>query len=172
MFVQTDGAFYLKPLQNPKDNVWHSAQAVGHNKLSTTVARLCEQAGLEGFFTNHSLRTSAATRLFDAGVDEQLIMLRTGHRSTAGVRSYKRTTETLKKKTSQVLNDCSNLKKPRLDKQVESNSGSAEQDKLQQTCQRKPALDKENTGIPSSIGDNFFQFQGSSNITFNFSAPQ
>ena len=38
-------------------------------------------------------------------------MLRTGHRSTAGVRSYKRTTSMLKEKTSNVFNDCTNVVK-------------------------------------------------------------
>ena len=37
-----------------------------------------------------------------------IIMLRTGHRNATGVRAYKRTTSTLKKKTSSVLNDCTN----------------------------------------------------------------
>ena len=49
--------------------------------------------------------------MYDAGLDEQLIMLRTGHRSTTGVRSYKRTTTTLKEKASRVLNDCTNIVK-------------------------------------------------------------
>ena len=43
------------------------------------------------FFWN-TLAT-AATRLYNAGVDEQLIMETTGHRSLEGVRSYKRTSE-------------------------------------------------------------------------------
>ena len=42
--------------------------------------------------------------MFDAGVDEQLIMYRTGHSSSEGVRSYKRVTENLKEMTSDVLN--------------------------------------------------------------------
>ena len=41
--------------------------------------------------TNSSFRASAATRLYQAGVDEQLVMERTGHRSLEGVHSYKRT---------------------------------------------------------------------------------
>ena len=51
------------------------------------------------------MRTTAATWLFDAGVDEQLIMTRTGHRSVAGVRSYKRVTDNLNMLTSCVLNE-------------------------------------------------------------------
>ena len=65
---------------------------------------LCEKGGLEGHFTNHSLRASSATRLFEAGVDEQLIMQRTGHTSVEGVRSYKRVGERMRMITSDVLN--------------------------------------------------------------------
>ena len=97
-------AFYLKPLQIPKRNVWYSKIPVGHNALQNTVKRLCASVGVTGHFSNHSLRATAATRLFEAGVDEQLIMSRTGHRSCDGVRSYKRQTEQLKKVTSDVLN--------------------------------------------------------------------
>ena len=57
------------------------------------VKKMCAAAGIEGHRTNHSLRTTAATRLFRAGIDEQLIMERTGHRSVDGVRNYKRTSE-------------------------------------------------------------------------------
>ena len=55
---------------------------------------------------NHSLRASAATRLFEAGVDEQLIIQRTGHSSCAGICSYKRVGEKLHALTSDVLNAC------------------------------------------------------------------
>ena len=47
---------------------------------------------------------TSATRLFDAEVDEQLIMTRTGHSSTDGVRAYKRTSDKLRQLTSDVLN--------------------------------------------------------------------
>lgn len=48
---------------------------------------LCKSVGFVGFFSNRSLRATAATRLFAANV--QLIKLKTGHVSDA-VRSYKR----------------------------------------------------------------------------------
>ena len=47
--------------------------------------RLCESAGITGYKTNHSLRVTAATRLFRRGVDEQVIMNVTGHRSVDGI---------------------------------------------------------------------------------------
>lgn len=98
-----DGAFYLKPLGNPTDTCWYQKTPVGHNTLQKTVSRLCQSAGFSGHFTNHSLRATNATRLFEAKVDEQLIMQRTGHRSSA-VREYKRIGEKLRAATSDVLN--------------------------------------------------------------------
>ena len=47
--------------------------------LSRTVSRLFEEAGVTRHFTNHSLRATAATRMFDASIDEQLIMHCTRH---------------------------------------------------------------------------------------------
>ena len=84
---QPDGAFYLKPLVHFTTDVWYSKTAIGHNTLASTVKRLMTAAGIEGHYSNHSLRRTAATRLFEAGVDEQLIMLHTGHSTTSGVRS-------------------------------------------------------------------------------------
>ena len=60
-----------------------------------------------GFHTNHSLRATAATRLYHAGVDEQMVMEHTGHRSLEGVRTYKR----ISKQQRAALSDILNLKK-------------------------------------------------------------
>ena len=78
-------AFYLTPLVKLKENVWYAKSPIGYNTVSKIVAKLMGQAGFEGHYTNHSLRVSSATRLFDAQVDKQLIMARTGHSSTDGV---------------------------------------------------------------------------------------
>ena len=83
-------AFYLKPLTKYSEcRYWYAAVPVGVNMLGNVVKNLCKAAGFDGYFTNHSLRATAATRLFEADVDEQLIKLKTGHTSDA-VRSYKR----------------------------------------------------------------------------------
>ncbi len=50
--------------------------------------------GRQGKFTNHSLRVSAATRMFNEGIEEQVVKEKTGHHSDA-VRAYKRTAEHL-----------------------------------------------------------------------------
>ena len=83
-------SFYLRPLKNPTEHCWYAPRAIGHHTLDNTVSRICKAAGIKGFKTNHSLRVTTATRLFQAGVDEQLIMERTGHHSTDGIRTYKR----------------------------------------------------------------------------------
>ncbi|CAC5391905.1 unnamed protein product [Mytilus coruscus] len=46
---------------------------IGHNTLQGTVKRLCTSIGLTGKRTNHSLRASAATRLYNAGIEEQRV---------------------------------------------------------------------------------------------------
>ncbi len=52
------------------------------------------RAGIPGRFTNHSLCVIAATRMFNAGVEEQVVKERTGHKSDA-VRVYKCTSDTV-----------------------------------------------------------------------------
>ena len=49
---------------------------------------MCKNAGLPRHYTDHSLWSTAATKMYQHDLDEQLIMEITGHRSLA-VRSYK-----------------------------------------------------------------------------------
>ena len=85
-------------------DIWYQKSAVGHNWLANVIPQLFKKAGIAGHYTNHSLQATAVMRLFDAGIDEQLIMSWTGHSSAGGVRSYKRVTEQLREKISKVLN--------------------------------------------------------------------
>lgn len=99
-----ENAFYLQPLRKFKDDCWFSVKPLGHNPLNNMVREMCKAAEIEGFKTNHSLRATTATRLYQAGVDEQLIMERTGHRSLDGVRSYKRTSQEQQATLSDIMN--------------------------------------------------------------------
>lgn len=101
---RTTQALYLTPLKIRKGTVWYSNVPIGHNTLSKTVHRLCKSANIKGFKTNHSLWVTTATRLFQSGIDEQLIMDRTGHRSLDGIRAYKRVSEDQEKEVSSILN--------------------------------------------------------------------
>ena len=79
-------------------------------------------------------------------------MARTGHCPSAGVRSYKRVTEHLKEKTSDILNL----------RAVESRSKPADTEKVNQTM-----ISKENTD-PASGKMAHVSFSGASNFTVNF----
>ena len=131
-------AFYLQPLQKPTPDCWYSTRPLGHHSLGKTVARLCKAAGITGFKTNHSLRATAATRLYQSGVDEQVVVERTGHRSVEGVRSYKRTSDQQSEALSDILN-CS-----------------------KKVCTR--SIEDENTFKPSNPG---FTFNSCTSVTIN-----
>ncbi len=84
-------------------SVWYSDHPLGKNALSKIVKNMCEKAGLSGEkFTNHSLRASTATRMFNSGIDEQVIKTVTGHKSDA-VRDYKHTSEGLLRQAEATL---------------------------------------------------------------------
>ena len=79
--IRVDSAFYLCPLERMPDDVmlpWFSKQAVGKNKLNTMVKTMCVTDGVLTK-TNHSLRATAATEMFQASVPEKAIQKRSGH---------------------------------------------------------------------------------------------
>ena len=167
--TECDDSFYLTPLRKLKGNVWYSKVPVGHNTLSKTVGRLCKKAGISGYKTNHSLRVTSATRLFQSGVDEQLIMSHTGHRSVDGVCTYKRESEQQKRSLSTVLNSASNgnpmpygveiQKKPKLDNGTEN-------EYFIMTQQSQHTLEATKTINGATCTFNF-NFSGCSAITIN-----
>ena len=63
---------------------------------------MMEDAGIPGHFRNHSTRKSTCTRLFQKGVDPQLIKEQTGHKSDAIMR-YKKSNIQMKQKVSDML---------------------------------------------------------------------
>lgn len=95
-----NGPFYRRPIGGTTPRF--SSQVVGGNKLSTLVKTMCTEADLSGNFSNHSGKRTCATSLYNSGVDEQLIVERTGHRSDA-VRKYKRTSTSQQNEISKLL---------------------------------------------------------------------
>lgn len=78
-----DSAFYLTPLVCPKGNIWFKRVPYGVHSIERTVKRLMESAGIEGYFTNTSLRRTARTRLIDGGIPDKVARKVTGHLSSA-----------------------------------------------------------------------------------------
>ena len=155
------GSFYLLPLQKPSAACWYSNRPLGYHKLGTTVARLCKSAGIPGHKTNHSLRVTAATRLYDSGIDEQLVMETTGHRSTEGVRTYKRTSVTQRETVSDIL---SCTKKPCIERTLPE----PQSPELTPVQEQSPALELSNSAS-ASIPKSFY-FQSCSSITINLNS--
>ena len=98
--------FYLQPLPitpaNP-DNPWFSITPVGKNTLANMVKDICKDVKISGNKTNHSLRATGASSMFQAGVPEKIIQQWTGHRSLPGLRQYERTTIEQQKAVCKVL---------------------------------------------------------------------
>lgn len=102
---------YLKSLNIIKDEIWYSSQPLGINTVKKVVSQMCRKAGFNGFFSNHSLRATAATRLFQHGVEEQLVAEVTGHRSTV-IRNYKRPNMTQLRNLSNIIQCNKDICKP------------------------------------------------------------
>ncbi len=118
-------ALYRYPLavRSLTPSTWYTDIPLGVNALKKIVSNLTEKAGLVGKFSNHSLCASAATRMYEQGIDEQTIKHITGHKSDA-VQSYKHVNRDMLKhaglsivnpgEASKVAVKCDHDKEPKL----------------------------------------------------------
>ena len=158
------GVFYRKPLNSDgKDRFRYGKTPLGVNKLNNLMRELCEKGGLIGNFTNHSGKRTCATALYQAGIDEQEIMERTGHRSTA-VRVYKTSNSEMQKNVSSVLNP------PKTEENDENANINVNCSKPEKAC--KPDMSKDMCGIKKRCLNDVTNMHGSavsfSNCHFNF----
>ena len=96
-------SFYLRPLKEPKGNIWYYKIAAGRETLGNVVAQVMKSASFEGYYSNHSLPRTWATQLYDKGLPEQLMQETTGHRSAAGIQCYKHTSSSPKRRASEIV---------------------------------------------------------------------
>ena len=94
--------FYLRSLERFTSCQWYGEQVVGLGTLHKIMTSISERQGLDGFFTNHSLRHSGTTRLFQVGVECKLIKEFTGHRSDA-IDAYQVTSDAQRQMLSEVI---------------------------------------------------------------------
>ena len=94
--------FYLRPKKSPKTNIWYDNIPIGRDKLKSFLEDMCREAGITEKKTNHSLRATGATTLFNAGVPEKLIREVTGHRSNA-LQTYERPSLEQRQNVSKIL---------------------------------------------------------------------
>ena len=161
-------AFYLAPLKNYKPGCWFSRSPVGQKNF---LGNMCKEAGIPGYKTNHSLRATAATRLYASGVDEQLVMERTGHCSIEGIRSYKRTSSEQQQNVSDIL---SNGKRQCRDVIPYTPSAILPGQLQPQTSSITSSIQCMPNLTDSSYRDNTgsFHLNSCSNVTINFSCNQ
>ena len=101
--IPPKGPFYRRPLPPGKENAkMFSAQVVGVNTLGKYMQSMFDDAGLDKKVVNHSGRVYCCSTLYNSGFEEQEVMQRSGHRSTA-VRTYKRPSEEKLKEISNAL---------------------------------------------------------------------
>ena len=93
---------YLRCHKNYTPKVWFCDQPYGVNKIKTTVKELCKEGGIDGKFSNHSLRVTCASRMYENDVPEQIIKEVTGHHSDC-VRVYKRTSDKMREHASLMV---------------------------------------------------------------------
>lgn len=89
------------------ENLWYDNMAVGKNTLGKIMARVSEEAKLSKRYTNHCIRSTCITNLYENGIEARHIMEISGHKSESSVRSYtKRLGENKQREISNILNRC------------------------------------------------------------------
>ena len=97
--------FYIRPVsKHPTSpaSPWYENSLVGKEKLRTFLSAMCKEAGICEQKTNHSLRATGTTAMFNASVPEKMIREVTGHRSSA-LHLYERPTLKQQKDVTSVL---------------------------------------------------------------------
>ena len=98
--------FFVKANENIAEDgskPWYCRTPVGRNTLDTKLGKMCSLAGIEGRITNHSMRATSVTQMYETGVPEKVIQERTGHRSLEALRVYERTNSDQHQIVSNIL---------------------------------------------------------------------
>ena len=98
----TCSAFYLQPRHKFFGMVWYLNRPTGINKLHNVVGQMAREAGLPGYYTNHSLHAGTTTKMYQSDIDKHLIQQVTDHHLLA-VCGYKRTSQKQRKVVSRSI---------------------------------------------------------------------
>jgi len=102
--IPEDGPFYRKPKITLR-TVQFTSQNVGVHTLSKYIQSMFASAMINTDnrrITGHSGKVTLCTRLYNAGFDEQMVKLKSGHRSDA-VRRYQRPSQAMRQAASDAL---------------------------------------------------------------------
>ena len=135
---------YLQSLIKPTPKQWYSGQVVGQNTIAKVVKTLMRDAGIPGYFTNHSTRRTGGTRLFRADVQRKLVKEATGNCSDA-IDKYQITSDKQREMMSAVIASKPNDQVCETNKLIVDRNNSGKED---------TAVLKVITGEESEVGSN------------------
>lgn len=87
---------YCKDSFDPDDACWYTKRPVGVNALNTFLPLLSSKCELSQIYTNHSLRATGATVLYQNDHSASEIMAVTGHKSVSALAVYQHTSSNQK----------------------------------------------------------------------------
>ena len=100
--------FYARPLakfsSDPKKPSF-AKQRLGVNALKKIILDLSTKSGTDVHYTNHSLRATAITRKFNAGIPEKVIAENSGHKSLKALHCYEHTSSEQQKAVNKVVTE-------------------------------------------------------------------
>ena len=86
--LQTD-TFYMKPKEKIPDSPgdsWYTKSPLGHNTIGKFLKEILKEGEIDAEYkSNHSLRSTEITRMFENKVPDKIIMERSGHLSVGGL---------------------------------------------------------------------------------------
>ena len=145
---------YMRPRDNfSPDKPSYLMQRVGINQIKKFMTDIMSIAGFSGY-TNHCLRATAVSRMYNAGIPESLISEKSGHRSLDGLRVYEHPSDDLERTAEDSIAGCS--------KNVEERDGDKEEEKFKPPQSAPPQLPQ----LPNFSGMN------QCTINFNINYPQ
>ncbi|KAJ8319524.1 LOW QUALITY PROTEIN: hypothetical protein KUTeg_002923 [Tegillarca granosa] len=103
--VQQSSKFYLRPLDNPKSQIWYSHQPLGKDKLGQKMKDLANKGNLQGRKVNHSARKTFASTLFHSKVPPTEVAQLEGWKNVGSVNSYSVPSMEQQEIASNILSD-------------------------------------------------------------------
>ena len=115
--------FYMHPLQTaPVDDTkpWYTRQRVGVNTIKQFLPKICSGSGTDAKYTNHSLRATAITRMFNGNIPEKVIAEKSGHKSTKALRCYEKTSLQQEQVTGNIISGLHGIDVPKQEPNLET----------------------------------------------------
>ena len=120
----------------PKDRIpestgdsWYANTPLGHNTLGKFLKEILKEGHVQAENkSNHSLQSTAITRMFENKVADKLILERSGHLSVGGLHSYERST------MAQVQDVCKSLQSVPSTENDAEDSGKTSSTAIQDDC--------------------------------------